>query len=333
MKPFIPDSYRGMLAEAVPITREEEHRLGVIIQSSDNPNDVAEAKNKLVMANLRYLFIACAQEYYIKPPICFEDIISCGIDGYYEAASRFDPDRGTKFATYAKKWAQQRINKYIRTTSTCAYVPPGTLYQIDFVRQLSAELMQRTMEDVDYLGLAADLNLDMNRINSAVSCLQYEEYNDEVVSCQSGEDEIADGIMMDKIMAIVSDLPAREKDVFCRRHGLQCHRHTLREIGHVLNLSRERIRQILGKAESRVREGLAAQDPPQRRAYWDYELSESQKSSMSSASKPKSVSSSVGSIMMFSFCIRPKMILGPLYLYPIKEEIKERNEDVQKIPC
>lgn len=256
--------FRLLLEQSSPITTEEEQELGRIIRDSKEPEKVAEARNMLVMANLRYLVTVCTTEYYIKPPMELQDVINAGIEGYYEAAKRYDPDRGFNFTTYAKYWAKQKINSYIQTMGTIAYVPSGTIYQVETLRQTASELEQIEGRDIEIWELAERMGLEGDKLNSASNAMHYSDYNEQDSDHPYGllyedpEYSLAESIKP-QLMAAINGLPPREKDIICRRFGMNCPRHTLREIGIFHMLSRERVRQITGKVLERLKRAL---DPP-----------------------------------------------------------------------
>lgn len=259
--------FRTLLEQSKPLTTKQEQELGRVIRDSDNPEEVAEAKTALVMANLRYLVTVCTTEYYIKPPLELQDVVNSGIEGFYEAAARYDPDRGFNFTTYAKYWAKQKINAYIQTMSTIAYVPAGTIYQVEILRQTAAELMQIEGHEIDIWELADRMGLESDKLNAASNAQHYSDYNEQETDHPFGldlsdpEDPCTDA-MEPKLMKAISRLPDRERDIICRRFGLKCPRHTLREIGIFHLLSRERVRQITWKVLERLKRALDTPEPP-----------------------------------------------------------------------
>ena len=323
MKGELSPLITAMLAQGNPISRTEEERLGKIIMTSEDPEAVKAAKDRIIIANVRYMIKMCLTEYYVKPPITYDDIISEGIDGLYAALQKYDYRRGMRFMTYAKQWIRQRINCFLTRNIVCAKVPSGTLYQLDKLRQTCNDQAQITGEEVDVFHQAAQMNLDPTRLQAAEGALSYAEYDAMetagMVSVDFDINGVMDGIHEDKIHEEVKKLDARSRDMICRRYGIKCSPYTLREIGMVHMLSRERVRQILKAAEKRMRGRLAAPPKP-------YSDRDSRSPWISPYPQSSGDKSSIGSFIrhllpVFGVKVEPV----PLYLYPKTREINERR--------
>lgn len=323
MKGSLSPLITEMLAQGEPISRKEEERLGKILLTAKDPDAIKQAKDRIILANVRYMVKMCLTEYYVKPPITYDDLISEGVDGLYEALKRYDYRLGMRFMTYAKQWVRQRVNGFLSKNITCVKVPSGTLYQLDKIRQTCNDSMQIMGCEVDLFKEASRMNLDPLKLQAAEGSLSYSEYGAVETAGMSfvdfNVDDVMSTILEGQIEDEVKKLDFRTRDIICRRYGIKCSPYTLREIGMVHMLSRERVRQILKNAEKKIRGRLTA--PPN---------SHSDNSWRSPSRSPYPQSSKLRSSVGSGSCIHhllPYIVRvepATLYLYPIKQEIKER---------
>ncbi len=109
-------SERGLCTYIAEISRipllspEEERKLAFRIRKGD-----ANARRKLILANLR-LVVSIARKY-MQYSVSFRDLIAEGNIGLMRAIENFDPDRGTKFSTYATWWIRQAITRSLSNQS------------------------------------------------------------------------------------------------------------------------------------------------------------------------------------------------------------------------
>jgi RNA polymerase sigma factor (sigma-70 family) len=186
------------------------------------------------------------------------------------AARRFDPDRGIRFATYARWWVRAQMTRALETTGRTVRVPGGAVEQARNLRiaagRFEREGVQYTIED-----LAREVGLDAERAEFLLS-------QGHVVSMdEPGEDggTLGDRIpsedeagrpeeraiqkdVMDRISDAMGGLDPRERFVIEHHYGLiggETHgdSHTMAEIGKSIGLSRERVRQIEAAAIHRLR--------------------------------------------------------------------------------
>ncbi|MGD8375262.1 MAG: RNA polymerase sigma factor RpoD/SigA [Acidobacteriota bacterium] len=246
------------------LSRSEEAILASQIQEGER------SVNDLVEANLNFV-IQLAKEYR-NPAVPFEDLLNEGNIGLVEAARRFDPDRGTKFITYAAWWIRKAILQAIAEQSTLVRVP---LYTQRRLRQLQrdeearehggapgrtqpalgsgdllrAQVHQVSLEDPvgkDREGRLEDLLPDLRARSPETDV----ERQDEIASLRSA----------------VRGLSATERQVISDRFGLRGDSRTLQEIGQTLGLSRERVRQIERTAKLKLRRRLLAERHAPRKA-------------------------------------------------------------------
>jgi len=239
------------------ITPEEEKILGDRIQNGDKA-----ALRKLVEANLR--FVVSFAKRYRNCGLSFLDLINEGNIGLIEAAKRFNPKKNVKFITYAVWWVRQAIIHALSDQSGAFRLPQkqaNLLYRIgktaqqlelEFERKPTAEEIAKKLdvptEEVVNL-------LQVNDENVSLSTVIDEEHefhlSDKLEQDQipSADSELMRASLKDHLSACLGELETKEQKVLRLRFGLdEGDPKTLKEIGEMMGLSRERIRQIEAQA-------------------------------------------------------------------------------------
>jgi len=239
------------------VTAEEERELGRRIQKGDGV-----ALRRLVEANLR--FVVSYAKRYRGCGLSFLDLINEGNIGLIEAAKRYDPDKNVKFITYAVWWVRQAIIHALSDHSGAFRLPQkqaNLLYRIGKAQAtMRAELkrvptteelaakVQVTTEEVANLLQVADPIVSISAM--------IDEEHEFHLSDKLEQDTIpsADFVLLKNslrglLRAALGELDEKEERVLRLRFGLDgAEPKTLKEIGELLNLSRERIRQIEAQA-------------------------------------------------------------------------------------
>jgi RNA polymerase primary sigma factor len=239
------------------VTPEDERRLGAAIQKGD-----ADALRKLVEANLR--FVVSYAKRYRGCGLSFLDLINEGNIGLIEAAKRFDPDKGVKFITYAVWWVRQAIIHALSDQSGAFRLPQkqaNLLYRIgkaqatlraELKRTPSPEEIAHRMDvataDVTNLLMVADENVSLSAV--------IDEEHDFHLADKLEQETIpaADFVLLRSslrqlVRQALRELDEKEERVLRLRFGLDGQEpKTLKEIGEMMSLSRERIRQIEAQA-------------------------------------------------------------------------------------
>jgi len=239
------------------ITAAEERVLGARIKKGDEP-----ALRKLVEANLR--FVVSYAKRYRGCGLSFLDLINEGNIGLIEAAKRFDPGKKVKFITYAVWWVRQAIIHALSDQSGAFRLPQkqaNLLYRIGKAQTNLRSKLQRTptteeiakkmdvsVKDVTNLLQVSDENISLSAV--------IDEEHDFVLSdkLEQGTIPAADLILLKNslrflLRTALTELDAKEEKVVRLRFGLDGpDSKTLKQIGELMNLSRERIRQIEAQA-------------------------------------------------------------------------------------
>ena len=230
------------------------------------------AREHLIKANTR-LVVSIAKKYMGRG-VPFLDLIQEGNLGLMKAVSKFDYRRGFRFSTYATWWIRQTITRSIADQGRTIRVP---VHMIDRIRQLykTAHLLeQRLGKPPSVEDLAETLNEDVEKIEwmlkvswlplSLESPVGDEEDSElgmfvEDEKSPSPSQTAYSNMMVDKVHEILATLSPREARILRLRFGLENGRmYTLEEVGEKFGLTRERIRQIEGKALRRLRHPMRA---------------------------------------------------------------------------
>jgi RNA polymerase primary sigma factor len=260
-----------------PLSREQEQSLARNVKTG-----CEDSRNELVRSNLGFV-VKVAREY-ANIGLPFEDLLNEGNLGLIEAARRFDATKGTKFVTYAVWWIRKSIFKALSERSQLVRVPSYQLKRVREIREtekkLSATLGRKPRRDeislrldrsVSKVDQALQFSLHGVSLDQKVSPDRDQAISDFLVddSIQTAEEGMIHQENCDLIGQAMRVLTNQEKAVVRYRFGLESGRTmTLKEVGAIMKISRERVRQIECRAKSRIRkifdERRAIKSPPRR---------------------------------------------------------------------
>ena len=226
------------------------------------------AREHLIKANTR-LVVSIAKRY-IGRGVPFLDLIQEGNLGLMKAVEKYEYLRGFRFSTYATWWIRQTITRSIADQGRTIRVP---VHMVDRIRQLyktTHELEQKLGRVPNTEELAESIGVAPNKVEWMLQVswlpLSLESpINDEEEDSELGmfvEDQVTpspsettySNLLREKIENVLETLPCREARILRLRFGLENgHTYTLEEVGQKFGLTRERIRQIEGKALRRLR--------------------------------------------------------------------------------
>jgi RNA polymerase primary sigma factor len=260
----ILDQYLYEVSKTPLLTAQQEIAIARLVQAGD-----AEAMQELVKRNLRFV-ISVAKKYQNRG-LPLTDLIGEGNLGLLTAARKFDPDQGVKFISYAVWWIRQAILASLarqgrtvrvplnRTADLSRIVRASEALRQEFLREptpeeiahatgLSLEVVQ-SLAALNTSDVRLDAPLDAEGERSLIERFIADERNDP-------EAQAIDQFLSEEIEHALRTLPPRDAKVLRLYFGLDGGReHTLEEIGGMLGVTRERVRQLRDRALKRLREG------------------------------------------------------------------------------
>jgi RNA polymerase primary sigma factor len=256
------DQYLRDISAYPLIDRDEEVRLAQRIRVND-----PEALDKLVRSNLR--FVVSVAKKYQNQGVALSDLINEGNLGLIRAAHKFDETKGIKFISYAVWWIRQAILQALAEQSRIVRVPlnrAGTLHRIG---KRANALLQELGREPTHEEIAEEMDITEEEVAKTISISQTHLSLDAPLT--PGEDNklldyLPDNLnptpdeqtfekaLTESIEEALSSLKEREAKILRLYFGLDGEEPmTLEQIGSLLGITRERVRQIKEKALSRLR--------------------------------------------------------------------------------
>lgn len=256
------DKYLQEIGKVDLITADMEVELTKRIRAGDQV-----ALEKMVKANLR--FVVSVSKQYQNNGLSLGDLINEGNVGLIKAALRFDETRGFKFISYAVWWIRQSIMQALAEQSRVVRIPLNRVGSLNRLNRTFAQLEQKFQREPSSIEIAEVLQIDPNEIANTIK-IGSRQVSVNAPFMQGEENGLLDvledetqatpdsGLMGDSLQKDIkrslSKLSAKEADIIARYFGLNGeHPMTLDEIGEMLAITRERVRQIKEKGIKKLR--------------------------------------------------------------------------------
>ncbi len=247
------ETYLHEINEVPLLNADEEKELGRRIQGGD-----LEAREHLIRANLR-LVVSIAKLYGDRG-LALQDLIAEGNIGLMKAAEKFDPAAGCRFSTYGTWWIKQSIRRSLTNTVKSVRVPGYMSEMISKWRSVSQELAYLlgrlpTVEEVaqeleipqeswPLLKRTIETNGSGSQISLDLLSATQDTVEDE--RAPNPDDVMVHSDLLAKLDELLTVIDEREATILRLRYGLDPDGEplTLKAIGKIVGLTRERVRQI-----------------------------------------------------------------------------------------
>lgn len=250
-------SYISSVRRYPLLTQEDEVRLGRLVKQGD-----VKARNSMITSNLR-LVIKVARDYRTRG-VPMLDLIEEGNLGLIHAVNKFDPERGFRFSTYATWWIRQGIEHAVMNQSRLVRLPFHVIKDLNQVLKVKKQLQEKSHgQVVSVKDIAKELDIDEDKVRSMLVVAEGISISDLNVKNKDSEknvsllDMLADektptleeqfgNSEIEKLLrSWIDSLNERQKIIVIHRFGINDNDiKTLEEIGEMLHLTRERVRQL-----------------------------------------------------------------------------------------
>lgn len=237
------------------LSREEETKLAIAAK-----NGSKVAKNKIVNANLR--FVVNVAKKYQNRGMDLNDLISEGNLGLMTAIDRFDVTKGYHFISYAVWWIRQSITKALNEKTGDVRLPLNRVNELSQIYKAKKMIGGKKTEEEEICMIGELLNLEPSHIREMLNISkEFISLDAPVSTTENGKTFVGDFVeesrygnpdeqviynsMKEDIDDVLDTLKPNEQQVIRMRYGLDGEKpKSLKEIGDICNLTKERIRQI-----------------------------------------------------------------------------------------
>ena len=258
--------YLREIGQVELLSPEEEAELARRIRQGD-----AASRDRMIRANLR-LVVTIAKEY-TKIGVPLLDLISEGNIGLMTAAEKYNPDKGTKFSTYAAWWIKQRIRRALRDQGKTIRLPAHLSDKLFRMRRATADLVQELGREPSAEEVAVRIGVPEKTVRAWMELLREPVSLDQPAGDGDGKATVGDRVadqaaedigagmdnrqLLEEMEGHLKELPERERFILERRYGLNGREaESLEEIGARLGITRERVRQLQNAALERLHERM-----------------------------------------------------------------------------
>ncbi len=255
-------SYLNAIAARPLLSAAQEIALARRVQAGDD-----DARTAFIEANLR-LVVSIARRYANVSDLSMDDLIQEGNIGLMTAVEKFDPARGIRFSTHATWWIRQAITRAIADDGAAIHIPVHVQTKYHKVRRLRdagmpldevyaaagiGPILAEHIEHLPRVTLSLDAPIDTEDGEAT--------YGDMLLSVPGATSERTDlATMREAIHRALATLNPRERETMTLRYGMDGSGvfRSLCEVGRLMGVTRERVRQLEVKALSKLRKPVVA---------------------------------------------------------------------------
>jgi RNA polymerase sigma factor (sigma-70 family) len=248
--------------------------LATFKSAREHKRHVDHARDALILANLR-LVVHIAKKY-LNHGISFMDLIQEGNIGLMKAVEKFEYERGNKFSTYAYWWIKQAIERAIADKARIIRIPVHVNEKIKKIARVSRELGETLGRKPTPQEIAKKLRMPVVKVEEILGVVQEPQALEDLSADDDSPgllrfvadpnaisplERTVDRELREKIESTLRVLNSREEEIIRLRFGIgRDMPYTLEEIGRVMGLSRERVRQIEATALKKIQSAQECKD-------------------------------------------------------------------------